>query len=146
MADQEARPGGRATGLLIADSDALVRHGLAEYLRDCGYRVVEAASYEEAIEVLGGNDRATGHSAAIEIVLSDVELKGGGSGFGLRAWLRANRPEVGVVLAGNVESAAKAASELCDEGPHLSRPYEPQMVADRIRRMLADQPAGGNAA
>ena len=42
-----------------------------------------------------------------------------------------------VILAGTPAKAADAAAELCDEGPNLARPYEPQLVVDRIKRLLA---------
>jgi len=131
MADYE-----RPQSLLIADSDALVRHGLAEYLRHCGYRVMEAASFEEAMTLLDWPDP----DAQPDIVLSDIELGGGGNGFSLRAWLREHRPGIKVALAGNPVAAAKAAGDLCEEGPELARPYDPQLVVDRIRRLLAPRP------
>lgn len=124
----------RPQSLLIADGDALVRHTLAEYLRNCGYRVIEAASFEEAVSLLERPD----HSAELDVVLSDVELPGG-NGFVLRAWVRENRPGVKVVLAGNVAAAARAAGDLCEDGPHLARPYDTQLVLDRIRRLLASR-------
>lgn len=133
MADEQGPP----QRLLVADSEVLVRHAIAHYLRNCGYDVIEAASFEEAILILG-EDALVPHA-----VLSDIELSGGGNGFALRAWVREHCPQVEVVLAANIESAAKAASELCDEGPHLSRPYEPQAVADHVRRLLAARDRSG---
>jgi len=50
-------------------------------------------------------------------------------------------PEIEFVLAGNVAAAAQAAGDLCERGPHLSRPYDPQLVLDRIRRALATRTA-----
>jgi hypothetical protein len=40
-------------------------------------------------------------------------------------------------LAGSIERTAEVAAELCNEGPHLSRPYNPQMVVDHIKQLLA---------
>ena len=37
-----------------------------------------------------------------------------------------------IVLAGNVSAAAKAAGDLCDDGPHLKRPYDPQAVLNHL--------------
>lgn len=36
--------------VLVVEHDVLVRHPLAKYLRECGYRVVEAITYDEARE------------------------------------------------------------------------------------------------
>jgi CheY-like chemotaxis protein len=129
MADIE-----RPQSLLIADSDPIVRHSLAEYLRDCGYRVQEATNFEEAVTLLERPDGGELPSA----VLSDVDLAGG-NGFALRMWARQHRPNVKVILAGNLAMAAKAAGDLCEDGPHLSRPYDPQLVLERIRRNLGSR-------
>lgn len=130
MADEEPRIGSERR-LLVADSDVLVRHAIADYLRRCGYAVIEAASFEEARAVLRSPQLGP------ELVLSDVELAGEGNGFVLRALVRESCPDVEVILAGNVEAAARAAGDLCERGPHLARPHDPQLVLERIRRALA---------
>jgi DNA-binding NtrC family response regulator len=123
--------------LLVADSDVLVRHVIADYLRSCGYIVIEAASFEEALAVME-DDRL-----APPLALCDADLAGGGNGFALRVRLASVRPDAKVILAGNAAAAAKAAGDLCDEGPHLARPYDPQLVVERIRRHLATRATAG---
>jgi len=132
MADQDPRERSQQS-LLVADSDVLVRHVIADYLRHCGYAVIEAASFDEARAVLEAP------TVAIELVLCDVELAGEGNGFALRALAAREWPEVQVVLAGNIDAAARAAGELCEQGPHLARPYDPQLAMERIRRSLAQR-------
>lgn len=117
--------------VLVADDEVLVRAAIAGYLRECGYRVVEAANAEEARTVLADTD------IRVDVVLSAVEMSGDMDGFGLARWTRENCPGVEVILAGTSKAAAKEAAELCDDGPSLKRPYEPQSVHDRIRRHLA---------
>jgi len=34
--------------ILIVDGDIVTRHAIADYLRHCGYKVVEAANTDEA--------------------------------------------------------------------------------------------------
>lgn len=115
--------------VLVVDADVIARSVIADYLRQCGYRVAEANSAEEAIEALS---RA---GLAIDTVLSDVELPGPMSGFDLSLWMRRNAAGTHVILAGAVERAARAAGDLCEEGPALAKPYHPQLVVDRIRRL-----------
>jgi len=57
-------------------------------------------------------------------------------GFALSQWLRANRPGIDVILAASMRRAAYEAADLCDSGK-LPKPHEPQLVMDRIRRLLA---------
>jgi len=120
----------QSQSILVVDGDVLVRHAIADYLRDCGYIVVEAASTDEAKTVLS---EAT---LAVDAVLADAETSGSLNAFELRAWAAKHRQDVQIALAGNIESAAHKAAELCDEGPHLGRPYEPQSVVDYIKRII----------
>ena len=41
-----------AKTVLVLDADVLVRMSIVQLLRDCGYRVLEAASTDEAIAIL----------------------------------------------------------------------------------------------
>lgn len=119
--------------VLIADSDIIVRHALADYLRHCGYRVVEAASSDEAMLALAEA------SLSVDVVLCDVNVSGALTGFELATWVRQNRPVLEVRLAASVEGAANAAANLCDSGPHAARPYEPQSVIQYIIQRRATQ-------
>jgi DNA-binding NtrC family response regulator len=103
---------------------------IASYLRDCGFRVIEAVSADEAITVLEQSD------VLVDVVFSDVEMPGSLDGFGLNRWVREHRPDTPVILAGTPSRASEAAADLCRSGPDLAKPYEPQLVLDRIRRML----------
>ncbi len=117
--------------ILIVDGEIISRHAIAEYLRHCGYSVVEAANTNEAYLALGEP------SLAIDIILLAVVGMDTQQGFELANWVSSNRPDLVVKLAGGVESAARTAAGLCDSGPHLKRPYEPEMVVDYIKRIRA---------
>jgi len=104
---------------------------LSEYLRTCGYRVIEAASGEEALTVLEDFD------LSVDVALTEVALRGRLDGFQLAAWIRERRPQTAVILAGTPMRAAKAAGDLCEDGPLMSKPYDPQLVVDRIKRLLS---------
>jgi CheY-like chemotaxis protein len=117
--------------VLVVDSEIIVRMTLGEYLRSCGYKVIEAASGEEALTVLKDSD------LPVDMTLTEVELRGEIDGFQLAAWIRNRRPQIGVILAGTPTRAAKAAGDLCEDGPLMSKPYDPQMVVDRIKRLLS---------
>ena len=118
--------------ILIVDDDILIRHPLAEYLRECGYRVVQAANFDEARKLF----TQRGRRLVIDVVLADANALGAKNAFAFAAWVRANRLGVEVILAGNVDAEVEKAGELCEEEP-LSKPYDHQLVLDRIRRSLA---------
>ena len=89
--------------------------------------------------VLDAQEQAAGGVGPVEFVLSDVQLAGAGNGFALRAWMREHHPDIPIVLAGSVQSAAAVAGELCDKGPELKRPYAVEQVVEHIRRRLAER-------
>jgi DNA-binding NtrC family response regulator len=126
-----SQPVAHVETIVIVDDEVLVRAAIADYLRGCGYKVLEAASAEEALALLEAD------SVPVNVVLSAVALRSRMDGFGLLRWIREHHPDIEVILAGTPARAANAAAELCDSGPMLARPYDPQIVLDRIRRMLA---------
>lgn len=117
-----------APAILLVEHDALERTALASYLRECGYRVVEAVSAEEA-------EAALDQQAPIDIAFIAVDLPGERDGFTLAKALKARAEGLQVLLAATVERAAKLAGELCEDGPHLRKPYEPQALVDWIKRL-----------
>lgn len=123
--------------ILVVEDEILIRLVIADYLRGCGYRVFEASNADEAITLLQRPD------LRIDLVFSDVEMPGEMDGFALAQWIRAHHPQTDVVLAGSPNKAAAEAGALCEDGP-LPKPYHPQMVLDRIRRLLASRRPRGS--
>jgi DNA-binding NtrC family response regulator len=136
MPDSDAELVKHAGIILVVEDEVLIRLVIAQYLRDCGYRVIEAANADEALLVLRRSE------LAIDIVFTDVAMPGSMDGFALAQWVRANRPGMDVVLAGSVNRAVQAASDLCDQQNNVPKPYDPQVVHDRIRRLLASRRKG----
>lgn len=124
---------GSPGAVLIVDGDILSRHAIADYLRHCGYKVVEAVSTDEAMTALGDP------KLSVDIILCDIAAIGTQTGFELANWVRQNHPELEVRIAGSLAGAADTAADLCESGPHLTRPYEPQAVVDYIKRLRASR-------
>jgi CheY-like chemotaxis protein len=120
-----------AATILVVEPKVLVRMVLADYLRSCGYKVVEAAGSDEARLILEKGD------VKIDVALIEMDLPGATDGFTLARWIKANRPSIKLQLAGTISKATSAAAELCDEGSVLETPYNHQLVLDRIKRLLA---------
>ena len=130
----DAREGAEAPKILFVEHDALERSAMASYLRECGYQVVEAVSVEEAQTVLRERGRE------FDIAFIAVDIPGEIDGFALSHWIRQYASGVRVLLSASVEKAAKLAGELCEAGPHLRKPYEPQALLDWIKRLRAPKP------
>jgi CheY-like chemotaxis protein len=117
--------------ILVIDNDVLVRKPISQYLRDCGYRVLEVASADEAVAILQKP------SIQIDVILSDIEMSGSMNGFGFARWARSVRPGIQIVLAGTPGRTVQAAAELCDDGPMFMKPYDHKIVLEHIKRLLA---------
>jgi DNA-binding NarL/FixJ family response regulator len=79
--------------VLLLDDDALMRQGLSQYLRTCGYETLEAGTAAEA-KALTRNIRPS--IAVLDILLSNAELSG--SGLQLARALKSENPALGIVL------------------------------------------------
>jgi DNA-binding NtrC family response regulator len=115
---------------LIVEDEVLIRLDVADYLRECGYRVIEAGNASEAMAV---------HQSGrcIDLVFSDVQLPGSTDGFALSHWVKTHQPEVKVILTSGVARSAQVAGELCEDGPLEKKAYDPQRLLERIRASLA---------
>jgi DNA-binding response OmpR family regulator len=122
--------------VLLVEGDIVVRHPLAEYLRECGFTVFEASNGDEAKLAL------TAPNIQIEIVLADMTTEG--SGFALQRWMREHSHPAEVIMAGSIKKAVDQAAGICNDGPALAKPYEHHLVLDRIRRALARRDSGGS--
>jgi len=130
--EELAKRSGQMETVLIVEDEVLVRLAIADCLRECGYKVIEAATSDEAVQVLQEP------TVKIDVILCDVSLPGGFDGFGLAQWVRAHRNGLPIILVGSPAGASDAAGDLCDSGPMLAKPYDPQLVLDRIKRLLAE--------
>jgi CheY-like chemotaxis protein len=117
--------------VLVVEDEVLIRLVIADYLRDCGYKVHEAVSGEEAIAILQAPE------VSIDVVFSDVEMPGSMDGFALARWVRANKPGMEVILTSGIERSADIAATLCEAGPLMTKPYSSQDVVDRLRQLAA---------
>jgi CheY-like chemotaxis protein len=115
--------------ILVVEDDVLIRLAVAEYLRDCGYRVFEATSMAEAKKVLNAD-------APVDLVFSDVNLRGKQNGFMLATWIREHYPDTQVLLTSGIVNATEKASDLCDHAP-IPKPYTHEVVLQRIQALLA---------
>ena len=115
--------------MLVVENEAAIRHGLTEYLRDSGLRVLEAETGAEAVTLLSGE-------VAVDVVCSHVRMPGDPDGFALARWVRANRPCVRTLLtSGHVEVGN--GSEPDSGAPALDEPGSYAGILLHIQRLLA---------
>lgn len=121
-----------AKTILLAEDDVIVRLGVADYLRSCGFTVVEAAGALEARAILTAGP-------SVDILFSDAQLAGEDSGFALAQWVRRYRPAIKVLLTASTANKIEVAGSLCTHTPH----HEVHALEARIRAMLAERARRG---
>jgi CheY-like chemotaxis protein len=87
--------------VLVVDDEILERLAICAYLRECGFRVIEAVNTDEALFALQQP------KLNIDIVLSDVEMAGSLDGLGLARWVREHKPGLPIILVATPEHAAR---------------------------------------
>jgi len=126
--DDRSSDEGRLSTVLVLEPDIRVRMIISDYLRDCGFKVVEGVTADDAVAVLESGQK-------IDIIFAEVQLSGSMDGFGLAQWVREKQPDIDMILTAGIARAAEKAGVLCDEGP-LEKPYHPQEVVRRINILL----------
>lgn len=111
--------------VMIVEPEVLVRMVVAEYLRECGYTVIEATAAKDVWTVIDSGHR-------LDVVVAEV---GAVDGFSLAKRVRQTHPGIDVILTSGITGAAHESHELCKEGP-IKQPYEPKDVEARIRLLL----------
>ncbi len=108
----------RRAVVLVVEDEWLVRDFLVSHLQDAGWRVLEADSAEQAIAML----KAGQH---IDIVITDIQLKGALTGWDVAEAFRAAQPTMPVIYAsGN----APDPSRLVPESLFFRKPYDPDAI------------------
>jgi DNA-binding NtrC family response regulator len=123
-------PKERIATILVVENEVLIRLVIAEYLRKCGFRVVEAVNSAEAIRVLQMQQ------TTIDLVFSDLTMPGKLDGFGLAKWVRKHRPELQVLLVSSDKKRSEAAKNLCQSEPFFANPYRIDTVVAEMRRLI----------
>jgi len=123
---------GRGTVLLVEDEDA-VRSFAARALGQRGYRVLEATTGTEALEIFSS------HNGDVDLVVSDVVMPEM-DGPTLMKHLRSERPDVKIIfISGYAEDAFKRnLSENDEDFMFLQKPFDLKELAAAVKAALQD--------
>lgn len=116
------------TTIMVLEPDVIVRAEISDFLRQCGYRVIEGVDAEDAHEIIRSGTR-------LDVVLAEVHLRGASNGFELAQELRQTRPEIAVILVSSIANVVDKASDLCGRGP-LKKPYRAEDVLRQIQVLI----------
>jgi len=110
---------GQAGAVLLVDDEEFVRLSTADMLSDMGYRVIEAASAEEALRLI--------EDQPVDLVVTD-HLMPGMTGTELARALRETRPELTILLVSGYAEVEGVAPDL----PRLTKPFRKDELAASI--------------
>ncbi|HLH49754.1 MAG TPA: response regulator [Roseiarcus sp.] len=126
--------------ILFVEDEVLTRMDMAEFLRQSGYRVSEAASAAEAVDALSSK-------LAVDLVITDVRMPGDMDGLALAEWIKANRPGVEVIVTSGDALAKDVADQSLQFVAFLPKPYTGRALLDLVIQALAKRaPDIGGAA
>src|SRR5262245_3352050 len=132
-----ARAVGAATGgdpagqtLLVVEDEGAVRNLVVSSLRKEGYRLLLAASAEEALQIVEK------HNGTIDLLLTDAIMPGR-SGIDLARDLVARKPGLPVILMSGYTEETLPVADLEPVMTLLQKPFTPRDLRERIRGVLA---------
>jgi CheY-like chemotaxis protein len=118
--------GSQALGrVLVVEDDVLVAELAASMLNELGFEAVVTHSAKEALERLSGDQRPT-------LIFTDIVMPGGISGLELAHKVRERFPELPILLTTGYSEKVAANEEF----PVLQKPYEMDLLADALARLL----------
>ncbi|KAB7769384.1 hybrid sensor histidine kinase/response regulator [Xanthomonas maliensis] len=120
--------------VLLVEDEAAIRILVSEVLREAGYRVIETAEGNAAVEWLRSAE-------PIDLLVTDVGLTGGLNGRQVADAGRQHRPSLPVLfVTGYAASAAVGAGQLEDGMEVLTKPFPAAELERRVGQLLARHP------
>jgi len=135
MADREMKSAAGSETVLLAEDDPGVRRVALEFLKMKGYRVLEAASADEAIRV------AQDSREPIHLLLTDIVMPGL-KGEELAERVTRIRPDVRVLyMSAYTEDAVVNLGILAPGTNFIEKPFGPEDLARKVRKVLEAVPS-----
>lgn len=123
---------GRGELILVVEDDDAVREVTLKRLELLGYAAIEARTGPEAIERLNAQD-------GVRLVLSDIVMPGGMTGYDVARWTASNKPDIKIVLCSGYNEGDRGAGT--DGATRafaiLGKPYTRDRLAGVLAKALA---------
>jgi CheY-like chemotaxis protein len=125
---ESSTPGGDET-ILVVEDNPNVRKTVIRQLKGLGYRTVEAENGARALDLVRGG-------AEFDLLLTDIVMPGGITGYQLADELRAGQPDLKVLFTSGYTELAAAGARNTRNDPLLSKPYRKQDLGRAVRAAL----------
>jgi CheY-like chemotaxis protein len=117
--------------ILVVEDDRDVREVALAVLEGAGYRVIEAASGDDAHRLLLAHPEMT-----IDLLFTDVVMPGRLDGIDLANAARALRPHLQVLYATGFANLVRENRDADLQGPVLRKPYRPGDLRRAVAALL----------
>ncbi len=117
--------------VLVVEDDDMVREMTIKRLESLGYAVIDAKTGSEAIERLKSQE-------PIRLILSDIVMPGGVTGYDVMRWAAANKPGVKAILCSGYSDGDWVAvtQGALDSVNVLGKPYTREQLASAVKHGL----------
>ena len=120
----------RSPFALVIEGDAAVRLDAVSILEDAGFRVLDVATTDQAIQLLRQ------HGREFTLLMTCVGMIGGEDGFGLVRKVALDCPDICIVVASGHQTPAP--DDLPESVSFIPKPFSAQIVHNHLRRIMAD--------
>jgi CheY-like chemotaxis protein len=115
-----------ATSILIVEDEVLVRVLAARMFGDAGFRVLEAANSDEALEFLDAD-------SDVQLLFTDVNLPGAIDGLALAQQVHGRWPHIGIIVVSG--QSMPQSHELPTGCRFYRKPYDVNTVVRHAREL-----------
>jgi len=112
--------------ILIVEDEALVRLAAVGTLEDAGFRMIEAANGDEAIELLEADSN-------VQLLFTDINMPGAIDGLALARQVHARWPHIRIM----VTSTRLAAPEMPAGSRYYQKPYSAAAVVKHAQELAS---------
>ncbi|MDP1908038.1 MAG: response regulator, partial [Hyphomicrobium sp.] len=118
--------------ILVVEDNAEVRELTLQRVEGLGYVAIEAESGPAAVRVIESGEH-------VDLVLSDIVMAGGMSGYELARWIGEQAPHIRVVLTTGYAPEEARQDPAAEAAPILRKPYKRAELAIALKDALRRQ-------
>ena len=125
MSDSEKSP----VAVLVVEDEALIRMDASALIAEAGFVVYEAASADEAIQILE-------RRKDIRLIFTDINMPGSMDGLKLAHYVRGRWPPVKIIVTSGLVKVQE--KDMPAGAVFLKKPYRPEHIALKMREMIGE--------
>ena len=114
--------------LLVVEDEFLTRLALAEVLSNEGFEVFEAATGDEAVELIDDPD-------GFDAVVTDINMPGKRDGIAVAEYARQRHPMIPIIYCTGRPDALRTPGVLGSWDVLVKKPYAPVQVVEALYRL-----------